>query len=72
MREVSDFNLISLIASNVILSLPETYPVAGEVAIDELVRAALREPLQKSVASDRDIICSGVDYRAWVYAEPVF
>jgi hypothetical protein len=40
LREVSDFELISLIASNVIVSLPETYPVADEAAIDELVRAA--------------------------------
>jgi hypothetical protein len=39
LREVSDFDLISLIASNVIVSLPETYPVADEAAIDELVRA---------------------------------
>jgi hypothetical protein len=40
LREVSDFDLISLIASNVIVSLPETYPVADEAAIDALVRAA--------------------------------
>ena len=27
---------------------------------------AVAEPLQKSVATDRDIICSGVDCRVWV------
>jgi hypothetical protein len=43
LRRSSDYELVSLLASNVFASLPETYPMADDAAIEALVRAAAEQ-----------------------------
>ena len=50
LRRVSDYDVVSLIASNAIPSLPETYPIADDSAIEALVRTAA------DAAKDSDLI----------------
>jgi hypothetical protein len=50
LRQVSDYDIVSLMASNVIVSLPETYPVADDSAIEALVAGAAEQ------ASDNDLV----------------
>jgi hypothetical protein len=50
LRRVSDYDVVSLIASNASPSLPETYPIADDCAIEALVRTAA------DAAKDSDLI----------------
>jgi len=50
LRQVSNYDIVPLIASNEIVSLPETYPVADEAAIEALVHTAAKG------ANDNDLV----------------
>ncbi|HKM69067.1 MAG TPA: C13 family peptidase [Stellaceae bacterium] len=50
LRRSSDYDLVPLMASNVVASLPETYPIADDAAIEALVDAAAEH------AKDGDLV----------------